>query len=367
MARMPRSHYNLSAVLLLIFAAAFAPGQTRDPLPVPDAGPYTTLKCDFHMHTVFSDGEVWPTTRVTEAWRDGLDAIAITDHHIYRPHKADVKEDIARPHEIALPLARQLGIILIPAVEFAEGNLHANALFVTDANAFRGLSLADGFALARKQNAFVFWNHPGWKGTASWFAPIAAAYDARQLHGLEIVNGKSFYPEAYPWIGEKKLSILSNSDVHSPIDASYGRRERPLTLVMVDRADAGGIRAALEAGRTVAWMGGELWGSEALLRGLWEGAVKVSGNELTSRRGGLMLQNRSAIPFRVKVAKAPAWLGVRTWDLAEEKTTGFVLSAANSAPAEKTAATIELEITNLHIAPGRNLMVTLPVTLALNP
>ena len=360
-------HRVFSSFVLLYATLAFAPGQTRDPLPVPNAGPYKTLKCDFHMHTVFSDGEVWPTTRITEAWRDGLDAVAITDHHIYRPHKADVSEDIARPHEIALPLARQLGIILIPAVEFAEGDLHANALFVTDANAFKGLNLADGFALARKQNAFVFWNHPGWKGTARWFEPIAAAYDARQLQGVEIVNGRSFYPEAYPWIDEKKLSILSDSDVHVPIDVDYGRRQRPLTLVFVERADADGIRQALLAGRTVAWMGGELWGSETLLRGLWEGAVHLAANQLTSRRGGLILQNRSAIPFRAKVLKTPAWLSVRAWDIAEERTTGFVVSAGNSAPAGRTIANIELEITNLHTGPGSNLTVTLPVMLDLNP
>ena len=28
------------------------------------------------MHTVFSDGTVWPTVRVTEAWEEGLDAMA---------------------------------------------------------------------------------------------------------------------------------------------------------------------------------------------------------------------------------------------------------------------------------------------------
>ncbi len=357
----------LFAVIFLISALPAVQGQTRDPLPVPDVGPYKTLKCDFHMHTVFSDGEVWPTTRIVETWRDGLDVVSITDHHIYRPHKADVKEDIARPHEIALPLARQLGIILIPAVEFAEGDLHANALFVTDANAFKGLNLADGFSLAQKQNAFTFWNHPGWKETPKWYPPIAAAHDARQLHGMEIVNGKSFYPEAYPWIGEKKLTILSNSDVHTPIDAAYGKRERPLTLVFVERADVEGIRAALTAGRTAAWMGGEVWGSEAMLRGIWEGAVNVSDNLLESRRSGLIFHNKSAIPFRVKVVKAPAWLSVRAWDITEERTTGFVATVGNAAPAGKSTVDVELEITNFHTGPGRNLKVTVPVTVDLKP
>ncbi len=320
------------------------------------------------MHTVFSDGEVWPTTRVTEAWRDGLDVIAISDHHIYRPHKADLKEDIARPYEISLPLAQQLGIILIPAVEFAEGLTHANALFVTDANAFKGLArISEGFAEAKKQNSFVFWNHPGWRRTPQWFPDIAAAYDAHQFQGMEIVNGKDFYPEAYPWIDEKKLSIFANSDVHVPIDVSYGRRERPVTLVFVRQADPSGIREALEARRTAAWMNGEVWSTEPLLRGLWEGAIQVSGAPLTSRRAGLILRNRSAIPFQVKVLKTAEWLTVQTWNIGAERATGFVVTSGKAAPTGKTTVNVELEITNLHIAPGRNLAVTVPVTLDLKP
>jgi hypothetical protein len=41
---------------------------------------YQTLVCDFHMRTVFSDGYVWPTVRVGEAWCEGLKLTAITDH-----------------------------------------------------------------------------------------------------------------------------------------------------------------------------------------------------------------------------------------------------------------------------------------------
>lgn len=54
----------LFASFLLIVAAASVPGQTRDPITAPDVGSYKTLKCDFHMHTVFSDGEAWPTARM---------------------------------------------------------------------------------------------------------------------------------------------------------------------------------------------------------------------------------------------------------------------------------------------------------------
>ncbi|HAO89312.1 MAG TPA: PHP domain-containing protein, partial [Gammaproteobacteria bacterium] len=35
---------------------------------------------DLHTHSVFSDGHVWPRIRVGEAIRDGLDAMAGTEH-----------------------------------------------------------------------------------------------------------------------------------------------------------------------------------------------------------------------------------------------------------------------------------------------
>lgn len=87
----------------------------RIEIQIPDIPGYKTLKCDLHMHTVFSDGEVWPTTRVNEAHREGLDAISITDHVEYHPHKKDVVCALNRPYEIALPRAEKLGLLLIPA------------------------------------------------------------------------------------------------------------------------------------------------------------------------------------------------------------------------------------------------------------
>ncbi|HEY8150859.1 MAG TPA: hypothetical protein VIK51_18275, partial [Vicinamibacteria bacterium] len=59
------------AALVLLLGSAFAPAQERHPLPVPDLPGLKTLKGDFHLHTVFSDGQVWPTVHVQEAWRDG--------------------------------------------------------------------------------------------------------------------------------------------------------------------------------------------------------------------------------------------------------------------------------------------------------
>ena len=46
------------------------------------------------MHSVFSDGSVWPDIRVQEAIRDGLDVIATTEHIEYQPWKDDIPHPI---------------------------------------------------------------------------------------------------------------------------------------------------------------------------------------------------------------------------------------------------------------------------------
>ena len=110
-----------------LFAALCAAGTTglsavnrvRHEVAFSDLPRYTTLRCDFHMHTVFSDGLVWPTLRVEEAWRDGLDVIAITDHSEYQRFKDDVPPKIGRSYELALQAARGLGLQAPLQVELA--------------------------------------------------------------------------------------------------------------------------------------------------------------------------------------------------------------------------------------------------------
>ena len=77
--------------LLLIAAAFLAAGtisaQVRNEMKIPNIDGYVTLKGDMHMHTIFSDASVWPTTRVDEAVMEGLDFLCITDHIDGRLHK----------------------------------------------------------------------------------------------------------------------------------------------------------------------------------------------------------------------------------------------------------------------------------------
>ena len=58
--------------------------EARKEIILPQVRGLNIYKADLHMHTIFSDGSVTPQFRVQEAWQDGLDVIAITEHLEYR-------------------------------------------------------------------------------------------------------------------------------------------------------------------------------------------------------------------------------------------------------------------------------------------
>ena len=79
----------------------------------PDTADYQTLTVDLHTHSVFSDGHVWPKIRVEEALRDQLDALAITEHLEYQPHRADILHpDRNRAYDIAADAAKNSDLIV---------------------------------------------------------------------------------------------------------------------------------------------------------------------------------------------------------------------------------------------------------------
>ena len=87
------------------------------------------------MHTVFSDGDVWPTVRIDEALRDGLDAIAITDHIEYNPKKDFIPVDHNAAWKVGEKYARERNLILVHGTEITRKMPpgHFNALFINDA------------------------------------------------------------------------------------------------------------------------------------------------------------------------------------------------------------------------------------------
>lgn len=105
-------------------------------LRIPNIEGYITLKGDFHVHTVFSDGKVWPDQRVKEAWNEGLDVIAITDHIEHRVNKDILISDHNKSYEIAKKEGDAIGMLVVKGAEITRQKPlgHLNALFIQDAN-----------------------------------------------------------------------------------------------------------------------------------------------------------------------------------------------------------------------------------------
>lgn len=279
---------------------------------IPDLPGYVTLKGDFHMHTIFSDGLVWPEFRVKEAWREGLDVIAITDHIEYRPYKEFTLGDHNVAFEIARSMAEMLNIILIKGTEITRSMPpgHFNALFLDDINPLDNEDPMAQIEAAAAQGAFVFWNHPGWDrqqpDTTKWWDFHTTILEKGWLHGVEVANGGEWYPVALDWCREKKLTAFANSDIHQAVDYNYdlslAYSHRPMTLVISRDRTEEGVKEALFSRRTVGFTGEQLMGPEKLILGLFYAAVTIHPPFLTAERRGQMmvyreLENPSDLTF----------------------------------------------------------------------
>ncbi len=373
---MPVHRIKIS-LLPILLAGVFllSPARVRTPLNFPDIPGYRTLKCDFHMHTVFSDGLVWPTVRAEEAWRNGLDAIAITDHIEYQPHKADVNPDHNRSFEIAEAAGKRLGITMIKGSEITRKMPpgHLNAIFIHDANLLEQDTWQAALNEAAGQDAFIFWNHPGWRGQqpdgrARWYAEHDTLLDQGKLHGIEVVNEREYYPEAHRWCIAKNLTMLSNSDVHDPVfmeyDPDHGDH-RALTLVFARDNSTEAIREALFDRRTVVVLNNLLAGAEAWLRPLFHESVQIRNPVVILKPGGsvfLQVQNSAAVDFQLELDEQPEGLTVpKTLTLFAGK-----IILLNIRRTEKEIrnepVNLKFRVKNLKISPDEDLTVTLPVT-----
>jgi len=228
------------------------------------------------MHTVFSDGSVWPNIRLQEAWTEGLDAFALTEHIEYQPHKNDLTTDHNRSHDIIKEDAKKNNLILVKGSEVTRNTPpgHFNAIFINDASEFiesQDASLdRDAVMKAAGQGAFIFWNHPGWKpnieGSYEWLNFIDDLYKNKAIHGIEVFNGFGFHMKALDWCVDKGLTVMGTSDIHNLIQRDYNTDNpyihRTMTLVMAKDRTPESIREALDAGRTVAWASKYLAGKE---------------------------------------------------------------------------------------------------------
>ena len=269
----------------------------RNEITIPGFDGYQILKCDFHTHTVFSDGLVWPDGRIYEAWQDGLDAVAITDHIEHRINKEWLNGDLNESYKIASRAADDMDFIVIPGVEITRDKPlgHLNALFLQDANLLEKEDPMDSIAEARKQGAFIIWNHPGWPDHRVSLYPIHEQLLAdNTIHGIEIMNYKDFYPQAIHWCASFKKAFIAATDIHCTTLSVYRNHLRPLTLVFAKEKSLAGIREALFAGRTVALFDGTLAGQD-ILSPLVKSCLKTK----PMKNSCMAITNQSDLPFQI--------------------------------------------------------------------
>jgi len=269
----------------------------------PDLDNYKTLLTDFHQHTVFSDGLVWPTIRVEEAVKDGLDAISLTDHLEYQPFSKDIPNpDRNRVYKVAKDFTDRINktadkkLIIINGQEITRSMPpgHLNAIFLDDANKLlHPDDSLKGIEEANKQNAFVFWNHPGWPAQRSdGIAKLDEFHryliDKNLLHGIEVVNELYYSEEALDIALKNNLTIMGTSDIHGLIDWLFKVPDdnesenknlpghRPITMVFAKSKDKKSIKEALFEGRTAVFYNEMLIGKEEYLKPLIEKCLVIN-------------------------------------------------------------------------------------------
>ncbi|PLX02115.1 MAG: histidinol-phosphatase [Marinilabiliales bacterium] len=306
-------------VLILVLSSIFVFAQ-NDPriISFPNIMGKQTMVCDFHLHTVFSDGEVWPTVRVDEAVAEGIDVICISDHIEYRPHE-EVTGDHNRAYEIALKKAEKSDVILIRGAEITKNMPpgHFNAVFTSDNNLLEDNDFKVSLGEAAKQGAFIMWNHPGWRQENNipiWYEEHDYIYNQGWMHGMEIVNEKTYYPLAHKWCLEKGITILGGSDLHSPSGLYYDfykGEHRTVTLVFAEERTEESVKNALRNGNTAVFSSNLLFGSKEILNSIADKSLKMTSidsaiNQKAEKKEVFIrvhYENLSSLNYELKLVK----------------------------------------------------------------
>ena len=373
--------YYLILVFFFLIAGESSAQLVRKEMAVPDIPGYVSLKCDFHIHTVFSDGNVWPTVRVAEAWLLGYDAISITDHIEYQPHKKYIPVQHNAGYEIAKPQGDRQDMIVIQGSEITRVMPpgHLNAIFINDATRIETERIGhmhtatththgyldsidhqhQDYLLALEeavnQGGFVFWNHPGWDAQAPEGIKL---YDVHKdliergwLKGIEVANWDSWYPEAFRWCLDYGLTMLSNSDIHETeeiYEKSARVTRRPVTLVFAQERNAESIQEALLNARTAVWFNELVIGKKEFLEPLFDESITISKSFFSDNDGNRFynLSNRSDFNLVLQPA-------------GEKETIDLLARSTVIVSVKKDKREVDYVVSNFMIEPDKSLPVKL--------
>lgn len=244
----------------------------------PDAARLYPLRCDFHIHTYYSDGHESPTEMAVKARSLGLDVIAITDHNRYEP-SLEAIEAVQRAglglgcipgEEVSLPTWHLLSInSAAPIMSYYETD--AGQTEVADLAAkLASKPLAEGltaeeYALLkwtiqriRAQGGYAFLCHPYWVSRERYHLNLGL-YDQLVQDDLPVgieLLGEVRYENNLLSIAHyhdllrqgHALPLIGCSDTHGA-EHTFGRY---WTLALADAATPASALDAIQAGRSVA-------------------------------------------------------------------------------------------------------------------
>ena len=321
----------------------FGSENSRREIIFPQVNGMNVYKTDLHTHTICSDGDITPALRVIEAWRDGLDAIAITDHIEYRRIERDmyrfmqpyIKEeyrgekfaintnvmttppdergllvDFNVSYDWARKKGAELGILVIRGVEITRKHLgDYNALFTKDNNAIFDLDAEKTIRNARAQGAFIIHNHPQFnaKNANKLTDFCTSLYEKGLIDGVEVGNSNCFYRWIIDHTLDNSYTPTSNTDVHGLTDFDYRSdsrdasiRYRNMTLIIAPSCDEESLHEALRAGRTIAYHDNMLIGKEDLLKALFTASVKFDVIGKSGKNKSVRITNNSSMPYTIR-------------------------------------------------------------------
>lgn len=311
---------------------------------LPQVNGYNVYKADLHLHTIYSDGDVTPEYRIREAWADGLDVVASTEHVEYRRQEGKmisflkgyvpegteafnynvIRKDadergIVSDLNVSVKLyqdaAKGYGITVIPGVEITREPKvigHYNALFTTDNNTIYDLDPAQSIRNARAQGAIIMQNHPGWKRTdLSMLDFETKVYSEGLIDGIEVMNGAEFYPKAIERAKKHGFFISSNTDAHNSTYENYRLNGtfRNMTFILAKDKSLESLKEALLAHRTVAYAYGSLAGEEQMLKDFFLASVAVEVlYENSKGTKTVSLTNNTSLPYLISYGGNPVFL-----------------------------------------------------------
>jgi hypothetical protein len=128
------------------------------------------------------------------------------------------------------------------------------------------------------------------------------------IKGIEVFNEQEYYPVVLDWCLNRKIAVISNSDVHDITAHLYdieNGQHRPMTLVFAKDRSLKSIQQALFENRTLAYFDNKLAGKKELLEAVFKASVSANptGKSDSENRELYEVSNISAIPFIVENMK----------------------------------------------------------------